>query len=246
MMASQADQVSPMGRQATVAAEPTDSVSFERLLHGRFSCRAYLPDRVPHATIEAILELAQFTASWCNSQPWEVLITEGEGTERFRDALYNHALTTPDASNDHPFPERYVGQFKDRQRECGWQLYRSLGIEHGDRAASGQQAMENFRLFGAPHAAIITSERDLGVYGVLDCGGYVQNFLLAARSLGIASIAQAALAMHGKFVRAYFGIPENRTIICGISFGYADPGHPANAFRTGRASPASVTKWFED
>ena len=40
---------------------------------------------------------------------------------------------------------------------------------------------------------IITTDEALGVYGVLDCGAWVNNFMLAARSLGIASIAQAAL-----------------------------------------------------
>ena len=56
------------------------------------------------------------------------------------------------------------------------------------------QALENFRLFGAPHVLIVTSERDLGVYGAVDCGLYGGSLLLAAQSLGIATIAQAALA----------------------------------------------------
>jgi len=40
----------------------------------------------------------------------------------------------------------------------------------GDREASKRQTLENFRMFGAPHVAIITTERKLGTYGVLDCG----------------------------------------------------------------------------
>ena len=49
-------------------------------------------------------------------------------------------------------------------------------------------------MFGAPHVAIVTSDEALGVYGAVDCGAYVSNFMLAAHSLGVGSIAQAALA----------------------------------------------------
>jgi len=96
--------------------------------------------------------------------------------------------------------------------------------------------LENFRLFGAPHVMIITSDEDLGVYGAIDCGAYVANVMLAAQSLGIATIAQAALAGVSDFIRVHFDIPPERKIVCGISFGYADPDHPANSFRTTRAA----------
>jgi nitroreductase len=184
--------------------------SLQQLLYGRYSCRGSLPQPVPRATIETILEMAQLSASWCNSQPWEVVITEGEATERFRRELYAHAEANPPPANDFPFSERYVGKYKDRQRECGWQLYEAVGIAYGDRAGSGRLALENFRFFGAPHVAIITSERDLGIYGVLDCGGFVQSFLLAAHSVGVATIAQAVLAIYSDTMRAHFNIPEER------------------------------------
>ena len=98
---------------------------------------------------------------------------------------------------------------------------------------------------GAPHVAIITTDALLGTYGAVDCGAYVQNFMLAARSLGIASIAQAALAMRSKFLRHWFDIPSDRQIVCGISFGYEDGTHPANAFRTTRAPLEAVLQWVD-
>ena len=60
--------------------------------------------------------------------------------------------------------------------------------------------------------------------------------MLAAKSLGVASIAQAALARHPQFTRQFFGLPEDRRIVCGISFGFEDPAHPANQF-------ASIIPW---
>ncbi|MFA6114690.1 MAG: nitroreductase [Sphingomonas sp.] len=226
---------------ATDTRLPADAEILARLVAARHSCRGYLPTPVAHATIETMLRIAQGTASWCNSQPWQAIVTEGEATERFRDALFAHATgnrwedqkTRPEQP-DFAFPARYVGIYKERQRETGWALYNSVGVTHGDRVGSGKQMLENFRLFGAPHVMIITTEEDLGIYGAIDCGAYVANVMLAAQSLGIATIAQAALAGVSDFIRAHFDIPAHRKIVCGISFGYADPEHPANGFRTTR------------
>jgi nitroreductase len=93
---------------------------------------------------------------------------------------------------------------------------------------------------------IVTSERDLGVYGAVDCGLYVGNLLLAAQSLGIATIAQAALARCSPFLHSYFDIPDTRTVVCGVSFGYADGEHPANGFRTRRADLSEAVTWVRD
>jgi nitroreductase len=231
---------------------PPDAAALDRLIRARHSCRGYRADQVPRETIDTMLRIAQGAASWCNSQPWQAIVTEGEATERFRQALYAHACAMRWAdqksrpeSPDFPFPARYVGIYKERQRETGWALYESVGIAHGDREASGRQMLENFRMFGAPHVMIITTEEDLGVYGAIDCGAYVAHVLLAAQSLGIATIAQAALAGVAPFVRDWFAIPPERKIICGISFGFPDPDHPANRFRTGRA-PLDQVVTFAD
>ena len=90
---------------------------------------------------------------------------------------------------------------------------------------------------------IFTSDEALGVYGAVDCGAYVGNFLLAAHSLGVATIAQAALAAYPSVLREVLGIAQDRSIVCGISFGLADPAHPANGFRTQRAAPGDSVTW---
>jgi hypothetical protein len=76
--------------------------------------------------------------------------------------------------------------------------------------------LENFCLFGAPHVAIVTTDRALGTYGAVDCGAYVANFALAARSLGVAVIAQAALAAYPAFWREQLDLSEDRLVVCGI------------------------------
>ena len=52
------------------------------LLHARFSCRAFRPDPVPQEHIEQIIEAARHAPSWCNAQPWQVILTSGDRDRR--------------------------------------------------------------------------------------------------------------------------------------------------------------------
>lgn len=212
------------------------------VLSRRHSCRGFKPDAVPRDTIRQILVAAQRTASWCNAQPWTVYLASGERLERLRAALYA-GRQTASAQPDLEWPAAYRGIYQTRRRECGWGLYQSMGIAKGDREASAAQAAENFRLFGAPHLAVVSSDAALGTYGAIDCGAYVANFMLAATSLGVASIAQASLAAHPRLLREHLEIPDDRLIICGISFGFSDEAHPANQFRTTRAEVEECVVW---
>ncbi|MDJ0629928.1 MAG: nitroreductase [Rhodobacter sp.] len=217
---------------------------FDALLSRRHSCRGFLEDPVPDGIIERIVTTAQKVPSWCNAQPWQLVITRPAETDRLRKALYAEAASaqpTPDI----PFPKQYTGLYKTRRSVCGWALYEAVGIEKGDRAGSARQMMENFRFFGAPHHALVTTEADLGPYGVLDCGAFVTAFTLAAEAMGIASIPQAAVATYSPFLRRWFNLPETRQIVCGISFGFEDKTHPANAVRTDRAPLDEVLAWAD-
>jgi nitroreductase len=228
--------------------QKTDSVSIdvlEDLLGERFSCRAFRPDPVARATIERILAAAQKTASWCNSQPWRLEITSGPATTRFRDVMYAVASSGRPNSGDFPFPREYRGVYLERRRESGFQLYNALGIQRGDKAGYARQALENFNFFGAPHVAIVHTDEALGVYGAIDCGGYVANFMLAAQALGIATVPQAALASHSEVVRRHFGLADDRRVVCGISFGYPDREHKANSYRTTRAAIADTVTFVD-
>lgn len=234
--------MNPTTQTPALPADAADTL--ERVYAARFSCRGFRPDPVPQAVIERILSIAQRTPSWCNAQPWQVVITRGAATERFRTLMMDAALHGPVAP-DIPFPAEYRGRYQERRRECGLALYDAVGVTRGDREASARQGLQNFALFGAPHVAIVTTEAVLGVYAAVDCGAYVTSFMLAATSLGVASIAQAALASRGELVRRHFGIGDERQVVCGISFGYADPAHPANAFRTSRAALDDVVSWVD-
>jgi nitroreductase len=225
--------------------DAADAAIVSRMLAARYSCRGFRSEAVPRPLLERLFGMAQFSASWCNAQPWQVIVTSGEATERFRSGLLAHIASRPDDVPDFEFPAAYEGPYQARRRETARQLYDSVGIEWGDREASRLQSLENFRLFGAPHVALITSDAKLGVYAAVDCGVFVGNLTLAAQSLGLATIVQAALARYPSFVRRHFGLGEERRLVCGVSLGYGDDDHPANGFRTRRASLDQAVAWAD-
>ncbi len=220
----------------------TTFTDLDDLLAQRHSCRAFLADEVPREEIEQVLSAARRVPSWCNAQPWEVIVTSGKETEAFRTALQDEVASGA-PKPDLPVPSSYSGVYQDRRRTCGWALYEAVGVQKGDREGSARQMMENFTLFGAPHCLILSSPVELGAYGAMDSGGFVTAFTLAAQALGIASIPQAAIASYAPFLHRYFGIGEDRLVLCAISFGYEDRTHPANAFRTERAELSEFVEW---
>lgn len=221
---------------ATSELSGTAARVLDDLAATRHSCRAFRSDPVDESIIDGILHTASRTPSWCNTQPWHVHLTQPAATGRLAAALRARVRSDPREEPDLPFPERYEGVYAERRRVSGWQLYESVGVGKGDRAASARQMLRNFDFFDAPHVAVVTTDRTLGVYGAVDCGLFVQSFLLAARSRGVAAVPQAALASQASVLRTFFGLPEDRVVLLGISFGYADEDHPANRYRTDRQS----------
>ena len=223
-----------------------DFAAFERIVAARWSCRAFLPDPVPRETVETIFRVAQKTPSWNNAQPWEVVITSGRATDRFRDLMTEKAKGGAPREPDLAFPREYRDTYMARRRACGFQLYDAVGVQRGDKAGYARQTLRNYELFDAPHVAIVTSDEALGVYGAVDCGAYVSNFMLAAQALGVATIAQAALALYSGPIREHFAISETRHVVCGISFGWPDLEHPVNRYRTPRADIAEAARFVDD
>ncbi len=213
------------------------------ILQARYSCRAFKADPVPDDVITRIIRTARHVPSWCNAQPWQVTITKGDATDRFRTALMDAASKGAVPKPDLDWPKGYSGVYGDRRRTCGFQLYEAVGIDKSDREGRTAQMLRNYALFDAPHVAIITAPAELGPYGAMDSGGFVTAFTLAATALGVATIAQAAIAAYAPLVRDHLDIADDRLVLCAISFGYADTDVPINQFRTERADPTDIIDW---
>ena len=124
------------------ATASKDTETLERLLSTRHSCRGFLREPVADDLIVRILSISQRTPSWCNAQPWQVIITKGPATERFRRALCDYVAKNP-PTPDMAFPREYRGAYLERRRACGFRLYEAVGVARGDREAYAKQGFEN-------------------------------------------------------------------------------------------------------
>lgn len=202
-------------------------------LKTRRSVRGFSQTQVPRATLEQIFGSAQHAPSWCNIQPWHVIVTSGATTQRLVEAL---CATAKDAQEqpEFAFPTSYPEPYRTRRIECATALFAAMGITREDRIRRKQTWMRNFAAFDAPHVAIVSMDPTFGVYGSLDVGCWLQSVLLAATALGVATCPQASLASCPQAVRSVLPIPDSRNILVGISMGYEDHAVPANQCRTTR------------
>jgi nitroreductase len=200
----------------------------------RSSVRGFRPDPVPRAELEQVFAAAQRAPSWCNIQPWRVVVTGPATTAKLRERLLAAAKGSVPAP-DLPFPVDYPEPYKTHRRMCGAALYQAMGVRYDDKAARYEAWLRNFAAFDAPHVAIVAMDRRFGLYAALDIGCWLQTVMLGATALGFATCPQASLATYPAPLRELLAIPDDCAILCGLAIGYPDDAVPANRCRTERA-----------
>lgn len=206
---------------------------FDAVLRARRSVRGYRPDPVPAELQAEIFALASRAPSNCNVQPWAVHVLSGE---KLRALGRDMAAAAGQPRPDVPMVGGYQGVYRQRQIGSAVALFAAMGIARDDIAGRQAAFLRNLDAFGAPHAAFVFLPEGFGLREAADLGGYAQTLMLAMASRGVASCAQGALSLHPGIVRAHLGLEAGPQLIMGISFGYEDPDHPANAARTDRAA----------
>ena len=192
----------------------------------RTSVRKFLPRDVSEAQIRQILEVAARAPSGTNTQPWKVYVVRGPKKEAMSDAIVA-AYDDPDAAVTHTaeyayYPTQWVAPYIDRRRKVGWDLYSLLGIEKGDKAKMHAQHARNYRFFDAPAGLIFTIDRIMEKGSWLDYGMFLQNVMVAARGHGLHTCPQVSFNQFHRIISEHLGIPDNETMVCGMSLGYAD------------------------
>jgi nitroreductase len=129
-------------------------MEFSEAVLGRRSVRLFLPVPVPRETITRIVDLARWAPSWGNTQPWEIVVADGEKAKELAEAFEaegkNGTPPRPDLAIPLDFPEVN----KNRYMGLGKELLAFMGIARDDQQARVQHYLNMYRFFGAPEAEI--------------------------------------------------------------------------------------------
>lgn len=214
-----------------------------RTIGSRRSVRAFLPDEIAPAQLDAIFALAARAPSNCNTQPWQVEVVSGAARERLGERL-RAAAEVERYTLDFPFDENaYTGLYGERRRAQGASYHQSLGVARDDIAGRKAAVLRNLDFFGAPHVALLFMPAFGGMRVAADIGMYAQNLLLAIESHGAASCSQTILGFFADDIRDALGVDDDMKLLFGISFGFADPDAPQNAFRIDKAPLEQTTRF---
>jgi nitroreductase len=215
-------------------------------MRGRQSTRAFLDQPVARATIEAVLEAARWAPSGVNAQPWQVVVVTGGTKQRLGETLLAARVRgEPERPDYDYYPRQWDDPYKSRRRASGLALYRALQIAKDDSEARLKAWNNNYRFFGAPAGLLFFVDRALSQGSWVDMGAFIQNVMLAARGIGLATCPQAALAEYPDIVRGMLNVPDSRALVCGMALGYADANAPVNRYRTAREPVSAFTTWYD-
>jgi nitroreductase len=195
--------------------------------------RRYTAEPVSDDDVLACLRAAQQAPSGGNVQPWQYVVVREPGLRAevgrwYRAAFDRYERSLPDAS-----------AFRDEAQAASWQRTRDASRHLADHLAEVPVTV----LFLQPVIAWEPSDDEGPMdIGRLDASVYpaVQNFCLAARSLGLGTALTTVIRIHTAEVLAALGVPEGRFEIAAL----VPLGHPAGRFGVAPRRPAeSVTHW---
>lgn len=174
-----------------------DPIGLFEAIDSQRTLRYIKPDPVPPENIQRILEAAVKAPSGGNSQPWEFVVVQDAGLKSALAGLYRRAWA--DAEEGQPPPP------DTRSHRSARHL-----MEH----------MED-----APVLIVVclrVGDQEPGLYEGSSIYPAIQNMLLAARGLGLASVLTNGWAKYEPELRAVLGIPPEYRAAAMLPIGFPD------------------------
>ncbi len=205
-------------------------------LEARRSTRAYKSDPVAPEVIKSIVEAANRSPSWANTQPWEVYVASGAPLDNLRQRYLENFKKGVAPKPDIPAPKSWPTAHQERINQMGAGRFATLGIERDDQEARRKVTEMNFNFFGAPHVIFLCIDRDLTSWSLFDLGSFSMSLMLAAQHHGLNTIPAVMLVAYPDIIREEINIPQDLSIVIGIALGYGDLENIHNQYVTPRRS----------
>lgn len=220
-------------------------MSVSELLQKRSSIRAYTKQPVASELLEKIFSTAQLSPSNCNVQPWQTYVLSGEAKDSLKQKLIAEVIAKKVPNSDFEWSIAYQGKHRERQFGSANALYSTMDIAREDKQARQMAMLRNWAFFDAPHVAIFTMDKYLGMTAATDVGIYAQTLTLLLEEQGISSCMQGALGQFPTPIHQALGLSDDQGVLFGMSFGYADETAVVNKTRTDRETFAQAVSFIE-
>lgn len=211
----------------------------------RKSIRKFKPDPVPRDILTEIVNTAQWSPSYKNSQPWEVVIVSGKKKEALSDILVRLLEEGRSPHPDIPEAVSWPMEIEERINALMKERGALFGLDLNSPEVKKKSKAANFRFYGAPHGIFIFQDSVLNEWSIFDAGLFAQSLMLAAHARGIGTVPQGFLLDYSSEIKQFLGIPESKRLVLGISIGYPDAGNIINTFKTTRVGTEKILRWVE-
>jgi len=215
---------------------PLRDATIQEAIQQRRSFRAFLDRPVDEPTLRKVMDIARFSPSSTNMQPWQVFVLQGEKKQQL-DRLLLQAFDEGRGAEPQlsAYLKDWFEPFRSRRFACGTALYKALGIDRKDKPARVAQSRNNFNAFGAPVVLLFAMNRGLNEGSVFDCGMFYQSVMLAAMGEGLETCPEASLIAWPKLLQDFLEVDDSWRFLSGMALGYADYEDLVNQYKTGRA-----------
>jgi nitroreductase len=203
-------------------------MDFQKLVSQRHSTRSFSDKTVDLSLIKTIIEEAQTTASWVNSQPWKVYVATGQTLEKIKEDHLSLIEAGKKSAPIFPVLSRVGWQADQQDNMANW----SEALEHSqlDQVEFWQL---NRQLFKAPAILYFGLPKDSPDWSILDMGAFVQTATLSANNQGLGTMVAYEFVKFPVELASALEVDPNYDIVIGMAIGYEDD-NPINAFRAKR------------
>jgi nitroreductase len=223
--------------------------SFKEIVRQRRSIRRFLDKPVPPALLRDILTLSAHAPSSGNTQPWEVVVAQGEKLDLIRAENERRFLAGEpqqlEVSNQFDVTkvtDAWPPVLAKRYQTRGRMVLEAKGIARQDKEARQRYYAEMHRYFDAPVALMIGFHKQLTEsYTMYDLGIFSQNLCLVCEEAGLGTCIEAVGVFYPDTIRAHLPVPEHLHLAVAIAVGYPDKEAPINLFERNAFAP--LNEW---
>ena len=222
----------------------------DEALKTRISIRAFADRPVSKAALEELLDVARWSPSGGNLQPWKVIVVTGDAKQAVTDLATGVLMSDPTGEADEApvYPQPLWEPYRSRRYKIGEDMYALLGIPRDDKPSRLAWVARNYQFFGAPVGLFFVIDRGMGRGQWAHIGMFMQSLALAATARGLGTCMQESWAMVRKSLHKHFALPDDEMIYCGMALGHPDETAAVNKLRSDREPVSAFATWhgFDD